>query len=325
MKSITIIGGSGFIGTNLIEKLQDDENNILNIDKVASAVYPQISAVADVRNADALQQALTPSEWVVLLAAEHKDDVSPANLYYDVNVSGAKNVLDTMDKTGIKKIIFTSSVAIYGLDKNNPDETHPADPFNHYGKSKWQTEELLREWFNKNPDGKTLIIIRPTVVFGPGNRGNVYNLLAQIAGGKFLMIGKGKNKKSMAYVDNIASFIQFCMGKNFSGYHVFNYADKPDLTTLQLVESVETALGKKLPSIRIPYGIGYLGGLCFDIMSKLIRKKFAISAVRIKKFCATTQFSADKTRETGYTPTVTLQEGIKRTIASIRSSSAATD
>jgi nucleoside-diphosphate-sugar epimerase len=324
MKRITIIGGSGFIGTRLIDKLEYDENNILNIDKVASAIYPQISSVADVRNANELQQALTPAEWVVLLAAEHKDDVSPASLYYDVNVTGAKNVLDAMDKTGIKKIIFTSSVAIYGLDKNNPDETHPADPFNHYGKSKWQTEELLREWFNKNPDDKTLIILRPTVVFGPGNRGNVYNLLAQIADGKFLMIGKGKNKKSMAYVDNIAWFIQFCIEKNFSGYHVFNYADKPDLTTLQLVEAVESALGKKLPAIRIPYGIGYMGGVCFDIMSKLIRKKFAISAVRIKKFCATTQFSADKVLETGYTPKVTLQEGITKTIASIRAS-AATD
>jgi nucleoside-diphosphate-sugar epimerase len=252
MKNITIIGGSGFIGTNLIEKLAHSENNILNIDKVASSVYPQISSVADVRDADALQHALKPADWVVLLAAEHKDDVSPTNLYYDVNVTGAGNVMDAMDKAGIKKIIFTSSVAVYGLDKNNPDETHPADPFNHYGKSKWQAEEVLREWYNKNPDGKTLIIIRPTVVFGPGNRGNVYNLLAQIASGKFLMIGNGKNKKSMAYVDNVASFVQFCMDKNFSGYHVFNYADKPDLTTIELVKSVESALGKKLPAIRIP-------------------------------------------------------------------------
>ena len=322
MNDITIIGGSGFIGTNLIGKLEHGKNKVTNIDKITSSTYPQISVVADVRDTETLKNTLRPTDWVILLAAEHKDNVSPTNLYYDVNVTGAHNVVNSMDRIGIKKIIFTSSVAIYGLDKDNPDETHPADPFNHYGKSKWQTEEVLREWYNKDPHGKSLIIIRPTVVFGPGNRGNVYNLLAQIASGKFLMIGKGQNKKSMAYVDNVAAFIQYCIEKNFSGYHLFNYADKPDLTTIELVESVESALGKKLPSIRIPYGIGYLGGLCFDIISKLTGKKFTISSVRVKKFCATTQFSADKVRQTGYIPKVSLHEGIKRTIESIRSSAA---
>jgi nucleoside-diphosphate-sugar epimerase len=68
-------------------------------------------------------------------------------LYYDVNVEGTQNILDAMDKNGIQDIIFTSSVAIYGLNKENPDEDHPADPFNHYGKSKRQAEQKLQEWY----------------------------------------------------------------------------------------------------------------------------------------------------------------------------------
>ncbi len=51
-----------------------------------------------------------------------------------------RNVLASMEKNGVKNIIFTSSVAVYGLNKHNPDENHPHDPFNHYGKSKWQAE-----------------------------------------------------------------------------------------------------------------------------------------------------------------------------------------
>ena len=81
------------------------------------------------------------SESVILLAAEHKDNISPISKYYDVNVTGTQNVLDAMDKFGIKKIIFTSSVAVYGLNKNNPDENFIKDPFNHYGKSKWEAEK----------------------------------------------------------------------------------------------------------------------------------------------------------------------------------------
>ncbi|STH53273.1 UDP-N-acetylglucosamine 4-epimerase (UDP-GlcNAc 4-epimerase) [Escherichia coli] len=57
------------------------------------------------------------------------------------------------------------------FEQHNPDENHPHDPFNHYGKSKWQAEEVLREWYNKAPTERSLTIIRPTVIFGERNRG----------------------------------------------------------------------------------------------------------------------------------------------------------
>ena len=85
-----------------------------------------------------------------------------------------------MDQNGVKNIIFTSSVAVYGLNKKNPNEQRPTDPFNHYGKSKLKAEEVLREWYEKDPENRQVQIIRPTVIFGERNRGNVYNLLKQI-------------------------------------------------------------------------------------------------------------------------------------------------
>lgn len=148
-------------------------------------------------------------------------------------------------KNGVKNIIFTSSVAIYGLNKHNPDENHPHDPFNHYGKSKWQAEEVLREWYNKAPTERSLTIIRPTVIFGERNRGNVYNLLKQIAGGKFMMVGAGTNYKSMAYVGNIVEFIKYKLKNVAAGYEVYNYVDKPDLNMNQLVAEVEQSLNKR--------------------------------------------------------------------------------
>ena len=108
-----------------------------------------------------------------MLAAEHRDDVSPISLYYDVNVRGTKNVLDAMDKANVKNIIFTSSVAVYGLNKISPNENHSIDPFNHYGKSKWQAEIIIKNWYEKDPIGKSVTILRPTVIFGERNRGNV--------------------------------------------------------------------------------------------------------------------------------------------------------
>ncbi len=138
---------------------------------------------------------------------------------------------------GVKNIIFTSSVAIYGLNKTNPDEKHPEDPFNHYGKSKWEAELVIKEWYDNDPIGKSITILRPTVIFGERNRGNVYNLLKQISSGRFMMIGKGQNKKSMAYVGNIVALIKNRLEKIEAGYHIFNYADKPDFSMVELTQT----------------------------------------------------------------------------------------
>ena len=198
------------------------------MDKSPSPFFNQVTTLGDIRSKE---EILLPhqTQAVVLLAAEHRDDVNPTNLYYDVNVIVQKNVLDKMDEEGIKQLVFTSSVAIYGLNKQNPSENHPEDPFNDYGKSKWQAEQVIKEWFEKDPIGKSVTIIRPTVIFGERNRGNVYNLLKQNQLRKVFDDWKGSNKKSMTYVGNVVSFIIDRLQKKESGFQVFNYADKPTL------------------------------------------------------------------------------------------------
>jgi GlcNAc-P-P-Und epimerase len=312
-----IIGGSGFIGTYLIKDLKNSGISVKNIDKAMSADYPEITSVADIRDVEAINNKLEPCDWLILLAAEHSDNVTPVSLYYDVNVNGARNVIDVAEQKGINKILFTSTVAVYGLNKTNPTEHSPKDPFNHYGKSKHQAEDILINWYNEKPQERSLVIIRPTVTFGPGNIGNVYNLLHQIVINKFMMIGKGNNKKSMSYVENVSAFICYCIQNDLQGYNLFNYADKPDLTTKELVTQAEITLGKKTIPVRIPYSLGILGGYFFDILSKVTGRKYSISSVRIQKFCATTQFSSVHVDQTGFKPKFSLNEGLEITMKSI--------
>ncbi len=313
--NITLIGGSGFVGTRLLGLLgeQPEKYTLRNIDKQQSHFFPHVTQLADVRDAEALREKIAGSDVVVLLAAEHRDDVSPVSLYYDVNVGGMKNVLEAMLATGVRRLVFTSSVAVYGLNKENPDETHPADPFNHYGKSKWQAEEVLQQWHAEHPDFN-IGILRPTVIFGERNRGNVFNLLRQISSGRFLMIGGGRNRKSMAYVGNIVSFIRFLIDEKTEGYNVYNYVDKPDFTMNELVFHVSEVLGKHIPTTHFPYWLGMLGGKCFDLLAAITRKKLTISSVRVKKFCATTQFDARKAHASGFSAPYTLGQGLERTL-----------
>ena len=252
-------------------------------------------------------------EVVVLLAAEHRDDVTPTSLYYKVNVEGMHNTLHAMKSNGISRLIFTSSVAVYGLNKSNPTELHPIDPFNDYGHSKWQAECALQRWYTTHQDWN-INILRPTVIFGEDNRGNVYNLLRQITSGRFLMVGTGENRKSMAYVGNVVSFITFLIENSRQGYNVFNYIDKPDFTMNDLIYHVGNALNKHIPTVRFPYWLGVLGGYGFDLFARITRKKLSVSSVRVKKFCAVTQFDSVRLQESGFKPTFTLEEGLTRTL-----------
>lgn len=308
--NICIVGGSGFVGSKLISIL--DNFNVYNLDKQKSIFFNSITRIADVRIKSQLDFKKT-TKAVVLLAAEHRDDVSPHSLYYDVNVQGTKNILEKMDEQNIKNLIFTSSVAVYGLNKLNPDENHDADPFNHYGKSKWKAEQVIKDWYNNDPKGKSITIIRPTVIFGERNRGNVYNLLSQISSGKFLMIGNGQNKKSMAYVDNVVSFIKNKIEHLESGLNIYNYTDNPDINMIKLVDIIEKTTNVKIPSIRIPYFLGISIGYCFDFLSKISGSKFSITSVRIKKFCSTTQFNSSKAHKS-FKPPFTLTQGLNRTL-----------
>ncbi|HFK5507375.1 UDP-N-acetylglucosamine 4-epimerase [Elizabethkingia anophelis] len=308
---IAVIGGSGFVGTSLIDMLvSTGQYNLLNIDKNVSEKFPDITVIGNVMDKGTLISQLQGTDIVVLLAAEHRDDVTPVSLYYDVNVEGMRNTLEAMETNNVKRIIFTSSVAIYGLDKNNPNESFPAEPFNHYGKSKWYAEQLLQEWYKKHTDWN-INIIRPTVIFGEGNRGNVYNLLNQIANGKFMMIGKGNNQKSMSYIRNVIAFIKFLIEEKKLGYNIYNYVDKPDFTTNDLVHHTSEVLNKNIPTTHIPYWLGMLGGYGFDILAWISRKKLNISSVRVRKFCAVTQYDSTKAMTSGFLPPYTMEEGLK--------------
>ena len=128
------------------------------------------------------------------------------------------------------------------------------------------------------------------------------------------MVGKGDNVKSMAYVGNIVAFVKFMIENVGSGYNVFNYVDKPDLTMNELVPLVGKVLGKKIPSVHFPYWMGMAGGRCFDVLAAITGRKLPVSSVRVKKFCSTTQFDSSKAMSSGFVPQYTLAEGLSRTL-----------
>ena len=311
-KPIVLIGGNGFVGTRLSKRLDRAGKDFTVFDKRLSKEFSNNTVIGDVCSS-VDYEAIPKADVLINLAAVHRDDVRPLSRYDDVNVGGAEVLCNYASRAGIKKIVFTSSVAIYGFAPPNTGEEGEPNYFNDYGRTKYMAEQVYKKWQAEDPDNRSLVIIRPTVIFGEGNRGNVCNLFTQIANKRFLMFGDGTNHKSMAYVENVAAFLEYSL--NFpAGVHIYNYIDKPDFDMNTLVSIVRKALfGKATVGIRLPklfgFGIGYLA----DGIAKITGKSLPVSSIRLKKFLGTTQFGS-AVHETGFVAPVKLEEAIATTL-----------
>ena len=274
--SISIIGGSGFLGNRLSKRLDNSNAKYRIFDKKLLKDDKNYIDVTDLNSLDILKD----STAIINLAAVHRDDIRPISLYDDVNVKGAKNICFAAEKFNINKIIFTSSVAVYGFAPENTGEDGKINYFNDYGRTKSLAEKVFEDWFSKDSENRTLVIVRPTVIFGEGNRGNVFNLLNQIASKRFLMFGAGKNIKSMAYVENVAAFIEYSLNLK-KGKYLYNYIDKPDLNMNNLISfSRKILFNKENVPVRFPMFMGILAGKFFDLIALFLNKNLPISSIK---------------------------------------------
>jgi nucleoside-diphosphate-sugar epimerase len=308
---VAIVGGAGFVGSRLSARFRN--GNIFS-KKYDIDLTNQLdkSIYLDVEDVDSLDQ-IAGASTIINLAAVHRDDVRPLRRYDDVNVRGAKNICEAACKHGVNQIIFTSSVAIYGFAPADTDESGEPNYFNNYGRTKYLAEQVYKAWQLEDPESRTLVIVRPTVIFGEGNRGNVYNLLRQIASRRFVMFGDGTNKKSMAYVENVVAFIEYSLSFQ-PGIHIYNYIDKPDFDMNTLISGTrKTLFGKTNIGLRLPGFVGIALGYVADLVAMIILKPLPVSSIRVKKFMGTTQFTSSVI-DTGFVPPVSLEEGLARTL-----------
>ena len=311
-KKIAIIGANGFLGNSLIQIFKLHNINFSAFDKNFNSNEKEILFI-DVEDMSSLD-LLEGYDTIINLAAVHRDDVKPVSKYDDVNIAGAKNICDIASKYDVKKIIFTSSVAIYGFAAPNTSENGSPNYFNDYGRTKYEAEKIFKKWQKENSAQRSLVIIRPTVIFGENNRGNVFNLINQIYSKRFIFVGNGKNKKSMAYVENVVAFIKYTLSLE-KGLYIYNYIDKPDMDMNELVSFIRKILfNKNNVGIRLPRLIGLIIGYLFDLISFVIRKPLPVSSIRVQKFTKTTQFASSEIDKTDFQAPYSLRDALKKTI-----------
>jgi GlcNAc-P-P-Und epimerase len=310
---ILITGGSGFIGGHFHRRL--DNKNLINFDLEKPTFKSSAGFVqGDLRKKEDVTRAMAGNNisCVLSLAAKHHDFGIGHDEYFDTNEQGTAILCQVASENNVKDIIFYSSVAVYGIRPEISNEEMSPMPDSPYGASKLAGEEVLKQWAAQDPTRKVLII-RPTIVFGPNNMANMKNLIAQIDSGLYFHLGAAANVKSIAYVENLVSATLYLKDKMKPGVAIYNYADEPQLSSREIADHIASFLGKKI-RLTVPRPLGILMGLPFDLAIKITGKNLPISSARIKKLGTQTYHSAKKLFNEGFSAQYSTVQGLEKMV-----------
>jgi nucleoside-diphosphate-sugar epimerase len=250
-----VFGGSGFIGKHLTLELLANGYEV-HIADLQPPVIPDVQFhICDVRQPIKLDIEKVP-RVVFNLAAVHRTPGHHFDEYYETNIGGASNVLDWCNQKLIKKIVFTSSIAVYGPGEELKDESSPLQPIHAYGKSKALAEKLFQTWHSEDSSHRSLIICRPAVIFGPGENGN-YTRLAKALKFRYFFYPGGRNTiKACGYVKDLAKSLLFMSDKTSNSSATYNFCFPQNYSIGEICNTFQTVAGYTAPLSLPIVGIG---------------------------------------------------------------------
>lgn len=305
--NIMLTGASGFIGSKLLEQLPTDST--LSLGRYKPEVQPSEKFFKlEINNDTDYSLALSDVGVVVHLAARVHvmNDVmsNPLEEYREVNTRGTVNLARQAARTGVKRFVFVSSIKVNGeattLDKpfTSADESAPEDD---YGLSKAEAEQQLLEIGKET--GMEIVVIRPTLVYGPGVKANFASLLNLVSKGIPLPFGciKG-NRRSLVSVTNLVDLIITCIYSPKAANQTFLVSDDHDVSTSEMLSQMAKALGKPQWQLPVPKW-------CYKLAGKLFRKQDVVN-----RLLGSLQVDITHTKDTlDWTPPQSLEDGFKQT------------
>ena len=259
--NILITGIHGFVGTNLVNSLKNS-HCIYGLDIVA----PEKDGVKKTYSWDDLDSGKLPEiDAIIHLAGKAHDlkNSSSPDVYFKVNTDLTIRIYDWFLKSNAKKFIFFSSVkaaADFVPGDVLTEDIIPA-PVGPYGESKIKAEEYIRsKWDAKE---KQTIILRPCMIHGPGNKGNLNLLYGIVRKGIPWPLGSFENRRSFTSVGNLTFVISELLLRDINT-GIYNMGDDEALSTNELIDVICKAMGKKAHIWNLPKGLMTLMAKCGD-------------------------------------------------------------
>lgn len=314
--NILITGSNGFVGSRLMWFLEEKGHQVWGIDNSDHCLRDKHSNTinGDIRNIEDLEKIKDKDIDLIIHCAASKHDFGISNEeYYSNNEFGTEIVMQFAKEHDIKKIIYYSTVSCYGHKAVPCDETGLLLPDNEYGASKLAGEKVI-EKFVQNDTSMKVFFLRPSIIYGPNNFANMYNLIAMQHRIFWVTIGNGSHIKSMVSLENLIDMTYWCVDRFKPGIQIYNTLDKPYLTVKKLMQIIASHKGFSMPTLIVPLSLAIGIGKSFDILAKILKKDIPINSDRMRKFATSTEYYSDKIREDGYVQKHTVEDQLSETM-----------
>jgi nucleoside-diphosphate-sugar epimerase len=295
----TIIGNTGFVGTNFIQYTKSADNQLINRDLLA--------------NLD--KNDIDPDSYAFINFVGKAHDIKKTldwNEYYKTNTELANKIFDVFLESNAKVFITLSSVkALADVLDHELTENYIPNPITHYGKSKLLAEQYILS--KEIPKGKRVYILRPCMIHGPGNKGNLNLLYKIVCKGLPWPLGRFENKRSFCSIDNLCFIIKELIENNHIQSGIYNIADDTPVSTNELIELVSQIQLKKVKIWNIPQSFIKSLSIIGDIF------KLPFNSERLSKLTESYIVSNKKIKKVINKPLpVTAKNGLLKTINSFK-------
>jgi nucleoside-diphosphate-sugar epimerase len=317
---VLVTGATGLIGRALVAQLRQQglsvraqvRNAALFRDTAGGAgqnveVREADFAAAEKRDLAALVEGCSA---VVHTAALVHDQKAAAEEFELVNVRATRELACAAAQAGVESFVFLSTIGVYGQGPlENVREDASLKPVTAYAVSKAKSED----WLVSAGLFHRTVVLRPSLVFGEGDRGNLIKLIRQVKSGKYFHVDAGGTSKSLIYSRDLARAICLSLADLPGGSHVYNIANPDAVSLTALVETIGRCLGRRCQFVTVPKPlVMQVAGLAHSMLGK----RSPVTAEQIDRLVTTATCCVEKfAAATGFRPQYELPEALAAEIA----------
>jgi nucleoside-diphosphate-sugar epimerase len=314
--SVIVSGASGFVGRAVSNAVVERGGSVTGLVRrsqtTSHGVQERILTADDFVDVEACWPRDQKCDAVIHLAARvhlmQETEVDSLAAYRKTNVAGSLRVASAAHAAGVGRFVFVSSIKALGdSDPGRPlresDEPGPTDP---YGVSKLEAERALLAYGKET--GMEIVIVRPPLVYGAGVRANFLQLMRTIARGVPLPLGAIDARRSLLYVENLASALVECATNSRAPGMTFHVADSVDLSVSELARTLTAQLGAPQRLVPVPAAWLRLAG------------RLTGRSAQVERLIGNLRLDCTQARETlGWNPPYSVEQGLSKTAAWYRS------
>jgi nucleoside-diphosphate-sugar epimerase len=326
-RRVLVIGATGSLGPTIVHYLCQCGYSSVSAfcrNVPAAGIFPNNVNVlfGDIADPSSVYSALADIDVVIHLAALLHIVNSPPNMignYESINVGGTANVIDAAIRAGVKRVVFASTIAVYGPSGNHVlNEESITCPDSLYGQTKLTAEQIVLN--ARRADGQPLgTVVRLGAVYGARIKGNYQRLVHALAHGRFVPIGDGSNRRTLVYDKDVASAALLALQHPAAAGRVYNVTDGQFHTVREINLAICTALGRKPPSVFVPTGPARLAAGLLEDAAHLLGRRSPVGRATIDKYTEDVAVDGQRIqRELGFQPAYDLYAGWQDAVDEMR-------